>query len=37
MGGCGERTVRFRPSLVFQSHHLKIAMDILNETCKELY
>ena len=36
MGGCGDRSVRFRPALVFTPKHAAIALDVLADVAKEL-
>ncbi|CAD5218957.1 unnamed protein product [Bursaphelenchus okinawaensis] len=36
IGGCGDLTVRFRPSLIFEQKHADIAIDILSQSLKEL-
>jgi 4-aminobutyrate aminotransferase/(S)-3-amino-2-methylpropionate transaminase len=35
-GGCGERTVRLRPSLIFQQKHADIYLDVLEHVLKGL-
>jgi len=36
VGGCGDHTVRFRPALVFEEKHVRIALDILEKSLAEL-
>ncbi|XP_050499043.1 4-aminobutyrate aminotransferase, mitochondrial-like [Diabrotica virgifera virgifera] len=35
-GACGTRSIRIRPALVFQEHHVDIYLDILRKVLKEL-
>ncbi|KAG7307587.1 hypothetical protein JYU34_007809 [Plutella xylostella] len=35
-GGCGEASIRLRPSLVFEPKHAHIYLDVLRKTLKEL-
>ncbi|CAG9839880.1 unnamed protein product [Diabrotica balteata] len=35
-GGCGTRSIRLRPALVFQEHHVDIYLDILRKVLKEI-
>ncbi|CAG9114376.1 unnamed protein product [Plutella xylostella] len=35
-GGCGEASIRLRPSLVFEPKHASIYLDVLRKTLKEL-
>jgi 4-aminobutyrate aminotransferase / (S)-3-amino-2-methylpropionate transaminase len=34
-GGCGDISIRFRPALIFQEHHVDIFMDKFREVLKE--
>ncbi|XP_014674287.1 PREDICTED: 4-aminobutyrate aminotransferase, mitochondrial-like [Priapulus caudatus] len=34
LGGSGERSVRFRPTLIFRPHHANMALDILDASMK---
>ena len=36
MGGCGSRSIRFRPALILQPRHVDEAMVHLRATCAEL-
>ncbi|XP_071797176.1 4-aminobutyrate aminotransferase, mitochondrial-like [Asterias amurensis] len=36
MGTCGTQSLRFRPSLVFQPHHVDIALDALDSTLADI-
>ncbi|XP_033630525.1 4-aminobutyrate aminotransferase, mitochondrial-like [Asterias rubens] len=36
MGACGKQSIRFRPSLVFQPHHVDIAIDTFNDVLSQL-
>ncbi|KAE9554671.1 hypothetical protein FO519_002081 [Halicephalobus sp. NKZ332] len=36
IGGCGDTTVRFRPALIFGEKHLKVALDLLEQSVKTL-
>jgi len=36
VGGCGESTVRFRPSLVFEPKHAEILVDVMNKVTPQL-
>ncbi|XP_034021303.1 4-aminobutyrate aminotransferase, mitochondrial-like [Thalassophryne amazonica] len=31
LGGCGDRSIRFRPALVFKEYHVQILLNILND------
>ncbi|XP_029431967.1 4-aminobutyrate aminotransferase, mitochondrial [Rhinatrema bivittatum] len=31
LGGCGERSIRFRPTLVFKDHHANLFLNIFND------
>lgn len=31
LGGCGERSIRFRPALVFKEYHVHIFLNIFND------
>lgn len=35
-GGCGSKSVRFRPSLIFQTKHAAEYLDKMHEVCKIL-
>ncbi|CAD7006097.1 4-aminobutyrate aminotransferase, mitochondrial [Ceratitis capitata] len=35
-GGCGELSIRFRPTLIFQEKHAHIVLDAFRSVCKEL-
>ncbi|CAJ0929685.1 unnamed protein product, partial [Mesorhabditis belari] len=35
-GGCGEKTLRFRPSLVYEKKHVDLTFDLLDKTLKQL-
>ncbi|XP_041087132.1 4-aminobutyrate aminotransferase, mitochondrial-like [Polyodon spathula] len=35
LGGCGERSIRFRPSLVFKQHHAHVFLNIFNDILAE--
>lgn len=35
MGSCGEKTIRFRPSLVFKEFHVHQLLNILNDVLAE--
>ncbi|CAJ0580431.1 unnamed protein product, partial [Mesorhabditis spiculigera] len=35
-GGCGERSLRFRPSLVYEKKHLDLTFELLRKTLKDL-
>ncbi|CAD6194491.1 unnamed protein product [Caenorhabditis auriculariae] len=35
-GGCGDKTLRFRPALIFGEKHLEIAFDILDKSVKQI-
>lgn len=37
LGGCGERTVRFRPALVFTSKHWEQASHIIDSVLSDMY
>ena len=34
LGGCGEKTVRFRPSLTFNHHHANIMLEKIEQVVK---
>ncbi|XP_028670186.1 4-aminobutyrate aminotransferase, mitochondrial isoform X2 [Erpetoichthys calabaricus] len=36
LGGCGERSIRFRPALVFKEHHAHLFLNIFNDILAEL-
>lgn len=36
MGGSGEKTMRFRPALIFQPLHANVSVEILDGVLKEL-
>nr|XP_002742104.2 PREDICTED: 4-aminobutyrate aminotransferase, mitochondrial-like [Saccoglossus kowalevskii] len=36
MGSCGAHTIRFRPTLVFQKHHVDIVMKLFDEVLQDL-
>ncbi|KPI36530.1 4-aminobutyrate aminotransferase [Cyphellophora attinorum] len=36
IGGCGERTVRLRPMLIFQEHHCDILIDVLTRVARDM-
>jgi len=36
IGGCGENSIRFRPALIFQPHHVDILLSKFVEVSKEL-
>jgi len=36
VGGCGEKTVRFRPALVFEPKHAEILVDVMNRVVPTL-
>ncbi|KAJ3600706.1 hypothetical protein NHX12_031684, partial [Muraenolepis orangiensis] len=31
LGGCGDRTIRFRPALIFKEHHVHMFLNIFND------
>ncbi|KJH48571.1 putative 4-aminobutyrate transaminase [Dictyocaulus viviparus] len=35
-GGCGEKSLRFRPSLVYEKKHVEITFDLLDKAVKQL-
>lgn len=35
MGGCGEKSIRFRPALIFQPKHAMILLETLELNAKE--
>ena len=35
-GGCGETSIRFRPSLTFSSHHANILLEIMDKVASEM-
>ena len=35
-GGCGETSVRFRPSLTFSTHHANILLEIMDNVASEM-
>ncbi|KAG8222857.1 hypothetical protein J437_LFUL003502 [Ladona fulva] len=35
VGGCGDQSVRLRPSLTYQEHHMNIFLDMLRQVLKE--
>ncbi|XP_056639753.1 4-aminobutyrate aminotransferase, mitochondrial-like [Diorhabda sublineata] len=35
-GGCGDKSIRLRPALVFQEHHVDIYLDILRKVLKKV-
>ncbi|XP_034781909.1 4-aminobutyrate aminotransferase, mitochondrial isoform X1 [Acipenser ruthenus] len=35
LGGCGERSIRFRPTLVFKQHHAHVFLNIFNDILAE--
>ncbi|XP_036395552.1 4-aminobutyrate aminotransferase, mitochondrial-like [Megalops cyprinoides] len=35
LGGCGERSIRFRPALVFKEHHAHLFLNIFNDALAE--
>ncbi|VDM70813.1 unnamed protein product [Strongylus vulgaris] len=35
-GGCGEKSVRFRPALIYGKKHAEITFDILEKTVKQI-
>ncbi|OQR94129.1 4-aminobutyrate aminotransferase, mitochondrial precursor [Achlya hypogyna] len=35
-GGCGDRSLRFRPALVFQPTHAREALELLEQVCRDL-
>ncbi|XP_030637374.1 4-aminobutyrate aminotransferase, mitochondrial-like [Chanos chanos] len=35
LGGCGDRSIRFRPALVFKRHHTHLFLNIFNEALAE--
>ena len=35
LGGCGESSVRFRPSLTFAPHHANIMLDVMERVLKK--
>ncbi|VDP62348.1 unnamed protein product [Heligmosomoides polygyrus] len=35
-GGCGEKSLRFRPSLVYQNKHVEVTFDLLDKALKKL-
>ena len=37
LGGCGEASIRIRPSLTFTPHHANIMMDNFNVVLTEMY
>nr|XP_061805815.1 4-aminobutyrate aminotransferase, mitochondrial-like isoform X3 [Nerophis lumbriciformis] len=36
LGGCGDRSIRFRPSLVFKEYHVHIFLNIFNDVLAQL-
>uniref|UniRef100_A0A0K0EAS7 (S)-3-amino-2-methylpropionate transaminase n=1 Tax=Strongyloides stercoralis TaxID=6248 RepID=A0A0K0EAS7_STRER len=36
VGGCGEKTIRFRPSLIYNKKHAEISLDIINGAIKKV-
>lgn len=36
LGGCGDRSIRFRPALIFQEYHVHLFLNILNDVLEEL-
>lgn len=36
MGGCGDRTIRLRPALVFQPSHANMFLEGLEQVLKEM-
>ncbi|XP_077980405.1 4-aminobutyrate aminotransferase, mitochondrial-like [Glandiceps talaboti] len=36
LGGCGSHTIRFRPTLVFQKHHVDIVMETFHEILQDM-
>lgn len=35
-GGCGEASIRFRPSLTFSPHHANILFDVMDNVASEM-
>lgn len=35
LGSCGERSIRFRPALVFKEYHVHQLLNILNDVLAE--
>uniref|UniRef100_A0A8C6WEJ8 4-aminobutyrate aminotransferase n=1 Tax=Neogobius melanostomus TaxID=47308 RepID=A0A8C6WEJ8_9GOBI len=35
MGGCGERSIRFRPALIFKEYHVALFLNIFNDVLAE--
>ncbi|XP_020607327.1 4-aminobutyrate aminotransferase, mitochondrial-like [Orbicella faveolata] len=35
-GGCGETSIRFRPSLTFSSHHANILLEVMDKVASEM-
>lgn len=31
LGGCGDRSIRFRPALIFKEYHVHIFLNIFND------
>lgn len=35
LGGCGDRSIRFRPTLVFKDHHAHLFLNIFNDILRD--
>lgn len=35
-GGCGEASIRFRPSLTFSPHHANILLDVMDNVASQM-
>lgn len=35
LGGCGDRSIRFRPALIFKEYHVHIFLNIFNDVLAE--
>ncbi|KAK7879892.1 hypothetical protein WMY93_033441 [Mugilogobius chulae] len=36
LGGCGERSIRFRPALIFKEYHVALFLNIFNDVLAQL-
>ncbi|KAL2100627.1 hypothetical protein ACEWY4_002388 [Coilia grayii] len=36
LGGCGDRTIRFRPALIFKEYHVHLFLNIFNDVLREI-
>lgn len=36
MGGCGDKSIRFRPALVAKEYHIQILLNVLNDVLAQI-